>query len=149
MAINRCIPFSFKMHPYPPEMPKCCKPPYSHHYSFPYTCHWLFQWSTAPAHWYEYGSHGGTFRWHLWTGCWSENFIDKQKRTDIAKFSYVQSSFHVFRYFLTEPVANRWQTICFDTLQTFKNLYFMRLKDTTVSTVFSLSNRISLPTSPS
>ncbi len=22
--MNRCIPFSFKMHPYPPEMPECC-----------------------------------------------------------------------------------------------------------------------------
>ena len=33
--MNRCIPFSFKMHPYPPEMPECCKPPCSHHYSPP------------------------------------------------------------------------------------------------------------------
>lgn len=34
--MNQVIPFSIKMHPYPPEMPECCTPHGSHHYSFLY-----------------------------------------------------------------------------------------------------------------
>ena len=80
--------------------------------------------------------------------CIAENLIMSKKRTG-NKSQRCSVLFLILGQYRSELVANRWQTICFDTLQTFKNLYFMRLKDTTVSTVFSLSNRISLPTSPS